>query len=44
LIEKYNFSENEIFYINKEWLEYDEIKDYKDLNKYFENWKQKNKI
>ena len=34
----------EIFYINKEWLEYDEINDYKNLNNYFLNWKEKNKI
>lgn len=44
LLEEKTLSENEIFYINKEWLEYDDIKDYKDLNKYFLDWKENNKV
>ncbi len=44
LLEKNKFKENEIYYINKEWLEYDDISDYKDLNKHFLNWKNTNKI
>lgn len=44
ILENEILKENEIFYINKEWLEYDEIKDYKDLNKYFLEWKEKSKV
>lgn len=44
LLEKNKLKNNEIFYINKEWLEYDEIKNYKDLNDYFLNWKKQNNI
>lgn len=44
ILEKNILKENEIFYINKEWLEFDDIKDYKDLNKYFLEWKNINKI
>ncbi len=44
LLEDNIFKENEIFYINKEWIEYDDIKDYKDLNKYFLEWKEKNNV
>jgi len=44
LLENNFLNEKEIFYINKEWLEYDDIKDYKDLNDYFLNWKEENKI
>jgi len=36
--------ENEIFYINKEWLEYDDLNNYKDLNNYFLEWKNNKKI
>lgn len=44
LLEDNFLKESEIFYINKEWIEYDDIKDYKDLNTYFLEWKEKNNI
>ncbi len=44
LLEEKKLKKSEIFYINKEWLEFDEIKDYKDLNIFFENWKEKNNV
>ena len=44
LLENNFLDEKEIFYINKEWLEYDDIRDYKDLHTYFLNWKEENKI
>lgn len=44
LLDEKKLKENEIFYINKEWLEFDELRDYKDLNKYFIDWKNKNKV
>ncbi len=44
LLENQILKENEIFYINKEWIEFDEIKDYKDLNNVFEKWKKENNI
>lgn len=44
LLEKKIIKNSEVFYINKEWLEYDDIQDYKDLNKYFLDWKEKNKV
>ena len=44
LLDKKIFFENEIFYVNKEWLKFDEIKNYDDLKKYFFDWKEKNKV
>lgn len=44
LLEDNILKENEIFYINKEWMDYDDIKDYKDLNTYFLEWKEKNNV
>jgi len=44
LLEKKIFKENEIFYVNKEWIEFDNIKDYKDLNNAFEKWKKENNV
>ncbi len=44
LLNEKKIKENEIFYINKEWLEYDNIENYKDLNDYFLKWKEKNKV
>ncbi|MBS8122305.1 ATP-binding protein [Candidatus Vampirococcus lugosii] len=44
LLELNKLKENQIFYINKEWLEYDDIQDYKDLNNYFLKWKKENKV
>lgn len=38
------YEDKEIFYVNKELLEFDFIQDYKDLNKYFNNWKKDNGI
>jgi len=35
LLEKQVVSKNQIFYINKEWSDFDFIKDYNDLNTYF---------
>jgi len=36
------YNQNQIFYINKELLEFDFIKDYNDLNKHFLEWKVNN--
>lgn len=44
LLHEKHIKENDIFYINKEWLEYDDIENYKDLNNYFTTWKEKNKV
>ncbi len=44
LLEGNLLKENEIFYINKEWIEYDGIRDYQDLNAYFLDWKAKNGV
>ena len=44
LLDSRVFSEREIFYINKEWLEFDNINDYKDLNDYFLKWQLENNI
>ncbi len=44
LLDDAYFQENEIFYINKEWLKYDNIKNYKNLYNYFLTWKQKNNV
>ena len=44
LLEERTIKENEVFYINKEWLEYDDIEDYKGLNQFFLDWKEKNKV
>ena len=44
ILEKNILKENEIFYINKEWLEFDNIRDYKDLNNYFEKWQKENNV
>ncbi len=42
--EKGLYEEKEIFYINKELLEFDFIKNYLDLNNYFLKWKKENNI
>ncbi len=44
LLEQNFFKENEIFYINKERLEFDEITDYKKLNELFLKWKNENNV
>jgi hypothetical protein len=44
LLQDYKFSEKEIFYINKEWLEYEFITGRKRLYEYFEQWKTINQI
>ncbi len=44
LREKKLFEEKQIFYVNKELLKFDFIRDYKDLNDYFLEWKKKNSI
>ncbi len=44
LKEKSFFNEKEFFYVNKELLEFDFIKDYNDLNDFFIKWKNKNNI
>ena len=44
ILENKVLKEKEIFYINKEWIEFDEIKDYKDLNHIFEKWRKENNI
>ncbi|MDQ7008723.1 MAG: ATP-binding protein [Candidatus Gracilibacteria bacterium] len=44
LKEREFFSENNFFYVNKELLEFDFIKDYNDLNIFFIEWKNINKI
>ncbi len=44
LLESKIFKENEIFYINKEWIEFDEIKDYISLNNFFEKRKKENNV
>jgi len=38
------FKEKQIFYVNKELLKFDFIRDYNDLNNYFLNWKKENNI
>jgi len=44
LLEQKVFDENHIFYVNKEWLEFDEITDYKSLYKLFLDWKRESKV
>ncbi len=44
LVHENEFKRESIFYINKEWFEFDEIQDYKDLDIYFQEWKEKNNI
>jgi len=44
MVEQKIVKEKNIFYINKESLEFDHINNYKDLNNDFLKWKQKNKI
>jgi len=44
LLDEKKLKKSEIFYINKEWLDFDEIRDYKDINKFFENWREKNNV
>jgi predicted AAA+ superfamily ATPase len=38
------FSEKQIFYLNKEELQFDHIKDFNDLKKEFFEWKEKNLV
>lgn len=40
LLTKYNFSKNQIFYINKEWLDFDFIKTYQDLYNEFKKFEE----
>lgn len=44
LLEEWKINENEIFYVNKEWINFDYIKNYNDLNEFFEKWFFENKI
>ena len=40
LLSKYNFSKNQIFYVNKEWLDFDFIKTYQDLYQEFKKFEE----
>ncbi|MDA9129360.1 ATP-binding protein [Candidatus Gracilibacteria bacterium] len=44
LLNENTFQEKDIFYINKEWLDFDKIGDYRDLEDYFQEWRSENKI
>lgn len=38
LFKKWNLKTSQVFYINKEWSNFDDINDYKDLKSYFDNY------
>ncbi len=44
LLEEQKIEEKSVLYINKEWIEFDEIKNYSHLNTYFLDWKEKNNV
>jgi hypothetical protein len=43
LLENNKIDYSQIFYVNKEWSEFDEIKDYDDLNELFNSFEKLNK-
>lgn len=44
LLKDKKIKNNEIFYVNKEWIDFEHIKNYNNLNEYFQNWYSNNNI